>query len=482
MNEAPWGRRQRIGMVAGALAFALILLLPAPEGVSVAGWRVAAVGVLMAVWWMSEALPIPVTALLPLPLFPLLGVGTIDEAAAPFANPVIFLFLGGFCIAQAMQRWDLHRRIALNVIRLTGTRPVPLIGGFMVAAAFLSMWVSNTAVAVMMLPIGLSVVQLAQPDVEVGAGPLESNFGVALMLGIAYATSIGGIATLVGTPPNALLAGYMRESHGIEIGFGEWMAVGLPVTVLMLPVTWLLLTRVVYRPGIRTLPGGVALIARELEALGPRSRGENVVALVFAATAALWIGRPLLAGIVPGLSDAGIAIAAAIALFMIPVDLRQGRFALNWEWARRLPWDVLILFGGGLSLAAAISRSGLAAWIGTALGGLHALPLIALTLLVTTVILFMTELTSNTAAAATFLPILGALALSIGINPLELAVPAALAASCAFMLPVATPPNAIVYGSGYVTVPQMARAGVLLNVLFALAIPFIVAALIGVIV
>jgi solute carrier family 13 (sodium-dependent dicarboxylate transporter), member 2/3/5 len=479
MTELSYGWRQRIGLAAGLTLFAVMLLLPAPEGMTPEAWRVAAVGVLMAAWWMSEAVPIPATALLPLPLFPLLGLGTIDEAAAPFANPVIFLFLGGFCIAQAMQRWALHRRIALNVIRFTGTRPVRLIGGFMVAAAFLSMWVSNTAVAVMMLPIGLSVVQLARPNLDVAAGPLESNFGVALMLGIAYATSIGGVATLVGTPPNALLAGFMRESYGIEIGFGAWMLVGLPLAVLMLPVAWLLVTRVAYPPGITDIPGGRALIARELAALGRRGRGENVVAAVFVATATLWIVRPLLAGVVPGLSDAGIAIAAAIVLFMIPIDVSKGEFALNWEWARRLPWDVLILFGGGLSLAAAISRTGLAAWIGGALAGAGALPLIGLTLLVTTIVLFMTELTSNTAATATFLPVLGALALSIGVDPLRLTVPAALAASCAFMLPVATPPNAIVYGSGYVSVPQMARAGVVLNILFAIAIPFVVAAFIG---
>jgi solute carrier family 13 (sodium-dependent dicarboxylate transporter), member 2/3/5 len=474
---APWAAHQRIGLLLGLVLFTLMLILPAPAGLETQGWRVAALGVLMAAWWISEAVPIHATALLPLPLLPALGAGTVDQAAAPFANPTIFLFLGGFCIAQSMQQWGLHRRVALNVIRLTGTRPVPLIGGFMLAAALLSMWVSNTAVAVMMLPIGLSVVQLAGGAAE-GEASSDTNFGVALMLGIAYATSIGGVATLIGTPPNALLAGFMRETYGVDISFGEWLIVGLPVTVVMLPLTWLLLTRFIYPPGIRTLPGGEELIARQLAGLGRRSRGENIVAAVFVLTALAWIARPFIAADATTVSDAGIAIAASILLFMIPVDARRGVFALEWEWARRLPWDVLILFGGGLSLAAAISRSGLAAWIGGALTGLGVLPLFLIVLLVCTVVLLMTELTSNTAAAATFLPVLGALAVSLGLDPLVLAAPAAIAASCAFMLPVATPPNAIVYGSGYVRIADMARAGLVLNVLFAIAIPIIVLALI----
>jgi solute carrier family 13 (sodium-dependent dicarboxylate transporter), member 2/3/5 len=462
-------RRSTTGLLLGPAVLAVALVLPAPGGMSVEAWRTAAVGLLMAIWWISEAIPIPATALVPIALFPLLGVAPVEAAASPYANPVIFLFLGGFLIAQAMQRWNLHRRIALAVISAVGTRPVPLIGGFMLAAAFLSMWVSNTATAVMMLPIGLSVVELAlrregEPDREPG----DSNFAVALMLGIAYACSIGGLATLIGTPPNALLAGFMAETYGVQIGFGEWMLVGVPLAAVGLPVTWLVLTRWVYPVRMTEIPGGREAIAREVLALGSLSRGERMVATVFVLTAAAWIFRPLLEPLVPGLSDAGIAIVAAVVLFLLPVNLSAGEFVLNWEWARRLPWDVLILFGGGLSLAAAISRTGLAEWIGASLSGLDVLPVIGIVLVIATVIVFLTELTSNTATAAAFLPILASLAIGLGESPLLLAVPAALAASCAFMMPVATPPNAIVYGSSFVTIPQMARAGLVLNGIFIL--------------
>jgi solute carrier family 13 (sodium-dependent dicarboxylate transporter), member 2/3/5 len=472
---APPPARRRYGLVAGALLFAGLLLLQPPAGLDPPAWRTAAVAVLMATWWMTEAAPIAITALLPLVLFPILDIAGIDATAAPYANPVIFLFLGGFMIAQAMQRWGLHRRIALNVIRATGTEPRRLIAGFMLAAAFLSMWVSNTAVAVIMLPIGLSVIELARrPGAPGSTTPAGGRFGVALMLGIAYATSIGGVATLIGTPPNALLAGFMAETYGTTITFARWLTIGLPLSAVMLPVTWLVLTRLVYPPDIAELPGGDALIAGELDRLGPRSAGETAVAFVFVGAATAWIARPLLVRGLPGISDAGIAIAAAIALFLLPTNLRRGEFALDWESARRLPWDVLILFGGGLSLAAAISGTGLAAWIGHALSALGALPIFLVLLIVTSLVVFLTELTSNTASAATFLPILAALALAIGVEPLLLAAPVALAASCAFMLPVATPPNAIVYGSGYVTIPQMARAGIALNILFSLAIPLLV--------
>jgi solute carrier family 13 (sodium-dependent dicarboxylate transporter), member 2/3/5 len=462
-----YGRRQRTGLLLGPVVLLALLALPAPAGMEPAAWRTAAVGLLMAIWWISEALPIPATALLPLALFPVLGVGSVDAAAAPYANPVIFLFLGGFLIAQAMQRWELHRRIALLVIRAVGTSPVRLIGGFMLSAAFLSMWVSNTATAVMMLPIGLSVVGLVVDRPGPGVRDAgDSNFAVALMLGIAYACSIGGLATLIGTPPNALLAGFMAETYGVRIGFGEWMLLGVPIAAVALPLTWLVLTRWVYPVRLREIPGGAGEIDRQLRRMGRLSRGERLVGSVFVLTAAAWITRPLLEARLPGLSDAGIAVAAAVVLFLLPVSLRHGEFALNWEWAKRIPWDVLILFGGGLSLAGAITRTGLAGWIGDALSAVAVLPLLLILVVVCAVMVFLTELTSNTATAAAFLPVLASLAVGIGEDPLLLAVPAALAASCAFMLPVATPPNAIVYGSSFVTIPQMARAGVVLNLIF----------------
>jgi sodium-dependent dicarboxylate transporter 2/3/5 len=450
----------------------VLLLLDPPAGMTAQAWRTAAVGLFMATWWITEAVPIPATALTPLLLFPLLGILPIGAAAAPFANPIIFLFLGGFVIALAMERHGLHRRIALSIAGMLGVRPPMLVLGFMTATAFLSMWVSNTATAVMMLPIGLSVVQLVKPDA--GDGPMDFNFAIALMLGIAYAASIGGLATLIGTPPNALLAAFMLESYGVEIGFAQWLVVGLPLVIISLPLTWLILTKLVFPIRIREIPGGANAIRNELARLGPITRAESSVAVIFVATALLWITRPLLDAFLPGLSDTSIAIAAALATFVVPVSLAEGEFLMDWTTAERLPWGVLLLFGGGLALADAVTQTGLAEWIGAALAGLQTWPLLLIIVLVTTVVIFLTELTSNTATAATFLPLIASLAVGLGENPFLLLVPAAIAASCAFMLPVATPPNAIVFGSGYVTVPQMARAGIWLNMLFIVLITILV--------
>ena len=468
--------RQWVGLFAGPAALVVMLALPAPEGMETAAWRTAAVGVLMAVWWVTEALPIAATALLPLVLFPLLGARPIDEAAAPYANPLIFLFMGGFMLALAMERWGLHRRIALGIIRAIGTRPRSIIAGFMVASAFLSMWVSNTATAMMMLPIGLSVVALVRgeeggtSEVEQTSGQEFGNFAVVLMLAIAYACSVGGMGTLVGTPTNAFLVGFLDETYDLEIAFAHWLLLGVALLALALPVIFVVLTRFVYPIRLERLPGGADYIRSQWRALGSMNRGEWLVGVVFGAVAVLWVTRPLLDSYVPGLSDAGIAMTGAVALFALPVDLRRGVFVLDWEWARRLPWGVLILFGGGLSLAAAISDTGLAAWIGGRMDLLASWPPLLIVVAVVAVIIFLTELTSNTATAAAFIPILASVAVGIGQDPLLLAVPATLAASCAFMLPVATPPNAIVYGSSFVTVPQMARAGIVLNALFVLLV------------
>ena len=393
---------------------------------------------------------------------PTLGVAPIDQVAPPYADPLVFLFLGGFLIALAIERWNLHRRIALTLIARVGAREDMQIGGFMIATAALSMWVSNTATTLMMLPVALSVVPRA-PDGGVARG--KENFAVALLLGVAYGSSAGGIATLIGTPPNALLAAFMAQNYGVEIGFGQWMLLGLPISFVMLVATWWLLTRMLFRVGRDEVPGARATIRDALAALGPASVAEKRVAVVFGLTALLWISRPWLAGLVPALqlTDTAIAVAGALLLFIIPNGIERGRFLLTWEHAERLPWGVLLLFGGGLSLAAAVSQSGLAVWIGGELEGLAGWPVMLLVLAVVTLIIFLTELTSNLATAATFLPVVAALALSVGQPPLLLAIPAVLAASCAFMLPVATPPNAIVFASGYLTIPQMARAGLWLN-------------------
>lgn len=467
-----------LGLLLGPAAFVLMLLLPPPPGLEPVAWRVAATAVLMAMWWVTEAVPIPVTGLLPLALFPILGVGSVGEASAPYADPLIFLFLGGFLIALGLEKWNLHRRIALGVISAVGARPAGLVGGFMLATAFLSMWVSNTATAVMMLPIGLSVIGLLRREGEDDA----DGFAPALLLGIAYAASIGGLATLIGTPPNALLAAFMRRTYGVEIGFAQWMAVGLPVTVVLLGCAWLILTRLVFALPRDSIAGSAALIRGEVEALGRLTVPEWRVGLVFAAAALLWVARPALGGLLPaGVNDTVIAILAGVALFVIPAGrgAPPGATLLDWEAAKRLPWGVLLLFGGGLSLAAAIGKSGLAAWIGSGFAALGAWPVLLVVVLVTAAIVFLTELTSNTATAAAFLPLMASVAPVLGADPFLLTIPVALGASLAFMLPVATPPNAIVFGSGRLTVAQMARAGFLLNLAGIVAIVALTSLVVG---
>jgi solute carrier family 13 (sodium-dependent dicarboxylate transporter), member 2/3/5 len=474
-------RRAWVGRIAGPpLALLVYVVAPTgPGGMTPAARGTAAVGTLMAVWWVSEALPLPATSLLPVALFPLLGVVPVGEATAPYASDIVFLFLGGFLIALAMQRWGLHRRIALLTVMAVGTRPVRVVGGFMLATAFLSMWVSNTATTVMMLPIGLSVLQLAfertgAPGARASIGEARgaSAFATCLMLAIAYAASIGSLATVIGTPPNLFMVGFLEQAYGITIGFGQWMLLGLPLSAAFLAITWVALTRWIYPITLEEIPGGRALFRNELDKMGRVGRGERLVLAVFGCTALAWVLREPLTGWEPllavapgvaGLSDAGIAVLAAITLFALPVDLRAGVFVLDWETALKVPWGVLLLFGGGLSLAAAVGSSGLDEWIGEQVGALGGLPTLLLLAAVTAVVVYLTELTSNTATAATFLPILGGVALGLDLDPLLLVVPAALAASCAFMMPVATPPNAIVFGSGHITMPQMVRAGLWLN-------------------
>ena len=457
----------RIGLVAGPLAFAAMLLAPAPPGLGEAGWRVAAAGVWIGVWWMTEALPLAATALLPLLLFPLLGAGTAAQAAAPYADPIVFLFLGGFMLALAMQRWGLHRRIALTIMRGMGDRPAGLVLGTMAATAFISMWVNNTATVLMMLPIGLSVIDLVdrcEAD--------EPNFAPALLLGIVYAAAVGGLGTLIGTPPNALLAGFLEKTYGIRVDFVEWMKVGVPLVVLLLPLSWLIVTRLVVPLGRAPIAGSRAFLRAERQALGPATRPEWIVAVTFVAADALWVARPMLEGVVPGLSDAGIAVGAAVLLFALPAGRGRGR-VLTWETAGRLPWEVLLLFGGGLSLADAVGRSGLAAWIGSGLGAAGRWPDLALAVAVALVLVALSEVASNTAAAVTFLPVIASLAVSQGESPLALAVVATLAASGGFILPVASPPNAIAFGTGKVSMRQMVRGGIVMDLLFALLLPLL---------
>lgn len=477
-----------LGLIFSTLIYAIM-----PDSVGHGAKLTAAVAVLMAAWWMTEALPIAATSLVPLVAFPVLGSDVeMETVGASYGDPIIFLFLGGFLIALAMQRWNLHRRIALVTLSVMGDRPGPMIAGFMIATGFISMWVSNTATAVMMLPIGMSVLMIVTkvmggaldsagagnaeadgdadaeaggPSDETGIGAVvKSNFGTALMLGIAYSASIGSLGTIIGTPPNLFLVGYLKDNHDISIGFGQWMVVGVPLSVVMMAIAWFLLVKVLFKPEIERIPGGRELIRDELAKLGPMSVGEKLVLAMFVLAAASWISLPLIFD-EPPISDEGIAMVIGLLLFLIPGGANRGVRLLDWETAEKLPWGVLLLFGGGLALSAQFSSSGLTEWIGTTTSGLGVLPTVLIVAIFAAIILFLTELTSNTATAATFVPVVGGVAMGLDLDPLLLTIPVALAATCAFMLPVATPPNAVAFGSGYVTVAQMVKGGLWLNVI-----------------
>lgn len=458
-------RYQKVGLWLGPAIAIVMLLSSPPDTLSEPAWRTAAMGLMMAIWWATEAVPIAVTALLPLVFFPLLGIADISDAAAPFANKVIYLFLGGFVVALAMQRWDLHRRIALTVLQYFGSDGRSLVGGFMVASALLSMWVMNTSTTMMLLPIAVSVIGVIHSSVDSLDEKGRKDLQYALLLGVAYASTIGGMATLVGTAPNAMMAAFMQENYDVAIDFASWMLVGLPLSLCMLPLAWLALTRLVFRVDFHTSPEGRAVLRKARLDMGPVSTPEKRVAIVFGLLALAWIFRPLLVKIpgLEGLDDSGIAMAGALSLFLIPSGDRSDPLLIRWEQVEKLPWAILILFGGGLALAGAVSDTGLAAWLGDNLHAVATLPAPVLVLIVATMIIFLTELTSNIATTATFLPVAGAIAVEAGIDPIVLVVPATLAASCAFMLPVATPPNAIVFGSGLLIVPKMAKAGIVLN-------------------
>ncbi|MBS94305.1 MAG: anion transporter [Chromatiales bacterium] len=470
----------RIGLVCGPLAaLAITMLLPGSyedsagitQELSFATRAVAGVAMLMAAWWLTEAIPIYATALLPLCLFPLLGIADIRTTASSYGHEIIFLFMGGFVLALAIERWGLHQRLALNVLAAVGPRPGAIVGAFMALAAFLSMWVTNTATTLMLLPVAISVVALLpalEPDRD-GAG---SNFTICLLLGIAYAASLGGMGTIIGTAPNAFAVSFIKEELGREISFVAWMGFAVPLVCVFVPVVWLVLTRWVYPLRLVKLEGARTLLRQKKSELTMLSRGELLTLFVFVFTALAWITRPLLNELqvgqlqpLEGLSDAGIAIISAMVLFVTPVRLRRGEFLMDWNTAVRLPWGMLILFGGGLALAAALVDTGFNVYLGSLLAGLGDWPEWMIVLLIVAIIVFLTEMVSNTATTATLVPVVLAVALGAGLPPLFLVLPATLAASCAFMLPVATPPNAIVFGSGLLRIAQMSRAGIILNLL-----------------
>jgi len=460
-------KHQSVGLWLGPVVAILILISGPPDALTDAAWRTAAMGMLMAVWWATEAVPIAVTALLPLVLFPLLGIANIHDTAAPFANKVIFLFLGGFMVAIAMQRWNLHRRIALNVLQIAGGNGASLVGGFMLASALLSMWVMNTSTTMMLLPIAVSIVTVIHGTVDGLDDRAKKDFQCAMLLGVAYAATIGGISTLVGTAPNAMMAAFVLENYGTEIDFASWMMVGVPLSAVMLPLAWFALTRIAFKVDFATSNESRALLRQMRDDLGRTSVPEKRVGSIFVVLALTWIFRPVLVKL-PGLAaldDSGIAMAAGISLFLIPSGDKGDPFLVHWKNIEDLPWAILLLFGGGLTLAAAVSRTGLATWLGGSLHDVGLLPIAILVIIVATLIIFLTELTSNIGTTATFMPVVGAIAIEAGYDPIVLLVPVVLAASCAFMLPVATPPNAIVFGSGMLTIPKMVRAGLVLNLI-----------------
>lgn len=464
--------KQKVGLLLGPLIFFIILKFIEPEGLSNSGIAVLASAAWVAIWWITEAIPIAVTALLPIILFPLSRGLSLTETTASYGHKYIFLFIGGFILAIAIEKWNLHKRIALTIIKLVGTNVSHIILGFMIATAFLSMWISNTATAVMILPVGLAII-VQLKDIPATSENENLIFGQALMLAIAYSASIGGIATLIGTPPNLVLAGVVHESYGIEISFFQWFSFGFPISIVFLFLCWLYLTRVAFKFKQKQFPGGKAEIDRQLKMLGKLTFEEKMVGFVFILTAVAWISRSfILQKLIPAIDDTIIAIGSGIMLFLIPTR-DKGRL-LDWADTIRLPWGILLLFGGGMTLALGFESSGLAVWIGSQITALQTIPLLFLLFILIASVNFLTEITSNLATTAMFLPVLVSIAAVVGVHPYFLLVGATAAASCAFMLPVATPPNAVVFGSGLLKIDDMVKKGIWMNVISIVLLTFIV--------
>lgn len=474
--------RQKFGFFLGIPLFLMILFFPKPEGMTPEAQKTLAVTVLMAFWWITEALPISATALLPLVLFPILQVDSAQEVARQFGDRNIFLFMGGFFLATAIEKWGLHQRIALKTVSILGTSPKKIIFGMMVTTAFISMWISNTATTMMMLPIAMAIARHAQL-LESGSdldGRIFDKFSTALLFGVGYAASIGGIGTLIGTPPNIIFASHVQRlfPSAPEISFFQWLLVGFPLVLLFLPITWFYLVYFAHPIRFKSLPGGKEIIRRRLDEIGPMNKGEKYVLVIFILTAIGWMFRSdIELGIltIPGWShslgiqevvhDSTVAIGAAVLLFMTPVNLKKGEFLLDWKSAVEIPWGILLLFGGGLALAHEFQITGLAQWIGSNLNALKAMPILVAVVVVVFTVDFLTEVTSNTAVTSIFMPILAATSIGLGVHPYLLMIAGTVAASLAFMLPVATPPNAVIFSSGYLTLPQMARTGLGMNLL-----------------
>ena len=458
---------RKIGLYLGPILFILTRFFLELEGLSDQANAVLASTLWIAIWWITEAIPIAATSLLPIILFPLSGALPLADTTSSFGHRFVFLYLGGFILALAIQKWNLHKRIALNIIKVVGTNVQKIILGFMVATAFLSMWISNTATAVMMLPIGIAIIKQMK-DLKNTSEDENLIFGKALMLSIAYSASIGGIATLIGTPPNLVFAGIIQETYNIEISFLKWFQFGLPISILLLAISWVYLTKVAFKFKQNEFNEGKEEINRQLEELGPISYEEKIVLSVFVLTGLAWILRTyLLNKFIPNLDDSIIALISGISLFLFQANNQEGKKEkiMNWEDAVKLPWGILLLFGAGLAIAQGFQSSGLANWIAENLTQLNDFSLFIILLVLITAVNFLTEITSNLATTAMLLPILAPTAVTLGVHPYILMVGATLAASCAFMLPVATPPNAVVFGSNYLKISDMVRVGILMNII-----------------
>ena len=458
---------RKIGLYLGPILFILTRFFLELEGLSDQANAVLASTLWIAIWWITEAIPIAATSLLPIILFPLSGALPLADTTSSFGHRFVFLYLGGFILALAIQKWNLHKRIALNIIKVVGTNVQKIILGFMVATAFLSMWISNTATAVMMLPIGIAIIKQMK-DLKNTSEDENLIFGKALMLSIAYSASIGGIATLIGTPPNLVFAGIIQETYNIEISFLKWFQFGLPISILLLAISWVYLTKVAFKFKQNEFNKGKEEINRQLEELGSISYEEKIVLSVFVLTGLAWILRTyLLNKFIPNLDDSIIALISGISLFLFQANNQEGKKEkiMNWEDAVKLPWGILLLFGGGLAIAQGFQSSGLANWIAENLTQLNGFSLFIILLVLITAVNFLTEITSNLATTAMLLPILAPTAVILGVHPYVLMVGATLAASCAFMLPVATPPNAVVFGSNYLKISDMVRVGILMNII-----------------
>ncbi|WP_410467903.1 SLC13 family permease [Staphylococcus chromogenes] len=486
-RKPSYSMAQGIGLVLGPLLFLLTLLFFKPNDLGFQGIYVLAITAWIAVWWITEAIPIPATSLLPLILLPLGKVMDSATVAAQYGNDIIYLFLGGFILAIAMERWDLHTRIALTIINGIGTSTGRILLGFMVATGGLSMFVSNTAAVMIMIPIGLAIVkEVHELKTDQANDESISKFERSLVLGIGYAGTIGGLGTLIGTPPLIILKGQYTSHFGEELSFARWMMVGVPAVILLLFLAWVYFKFIAFKHDMKVLPGGKKVIQDKLTALGKIKYEEKVVFTVFLLASFLWVSREFLLakwGPTEFVADGTIAMFVSVLLFLIPAK-HQHRRIIDWDIAKDLPWGVLILFGGGLALAKGIQDSGLAKWLGEQLTLLNGVSPIVIVIVITVFILFLTEITSNTATATMILPILATLSVAIHVHPLLLMIPAAMAANCAYMLPVGTPPNAIVFGTGKIQIKEMALKGFVMNmisiVVIILVVYFLVPPILGI--